>query len=129
MAPLDKFLAINGPYIGIIHPDNYLYVLGFEIALDQASFTIRRSEDFNLDSLGPHLFSTNISVTDVIENTLAHGYCSGNSINLSQSSRMLISSASTSDVRNMSFTAQMSRFRTGNGFGNVSQKFARKTSN
>ena len=70
--PLEKFLAINGPLLGIVEPTNYLDFLGWEIATDDDSQTIlRRGAD--ADAVDQSLIITNISVDDVVGYSIQQG--------------------------------------------------------
>lgn len=62
-APLDQFLAITGPLIGIIKPEHYLQTMGWEIAMKPDGQTIMNR--YGVD-LAKHLFTTNLSVNDII---------------------------------------------------------------
>lgn len=73
-APLSAFLAINAPFVGVIDPDNYLRIHGWEI-IDRNSQTIlRRADCSNSAVYGISTFTTNASVEDVIRNSCYHGY-------------------------------------------------------
>lgn len=73
-APLEKFLAINAPLIGIIEPADYLEALSWEVAVDDdGQIVVRR----NGDSIDEQLFITNVSVNDVIRNSYDKGYFTG----------------------------------------------------
>ena len=73
-APLEKFLAINGPLIGIIEPAKYLEALNWEVAVDEDGQTVLRR---NGNSIDEQLFITNVSVNDVIRNSYDEGYFTG----------------------------------------------------
>lgn len=73
-APLEKFLAINAPLIGIIEPAQYLEALNWEVAVDEVGQTVVRR---NGDSIDEQLFITNVSVNDVIRNSYDEGYFTG----------------------------------------------------
>ena len=73
-APLEKFLAINGPLIGVIEPARYLEALSWEVAVDEDGQTVMRR---NGNSIDEQLFITNVSVNDVIRNSYDEGYCTG----------------------------------------------------
>ncbi|KAL9138329.1 MAG: hypothetical protein Q9175_000472 [Cornicularia normoerica] len=73
-APLEKFLAINGPLIGVIEPARYLEALSWEVAVDEDGQTVMRR---NGDAIDEQLFITNISVNDVIRNSYDEGYFIG----------------------------------------------------
>lgn len=73
-APLEKFLAINGPLIGVIEPARYLEALSWEVAVDEDGQTVMRRNESSIDE---HLFITNVSVNDVIRNSYDKGYFTG----------------------------------------------------
>ncbi len=73
-APLEKFLAINGPLIGVIEPAEYLEALSWEVAVDEDGQTVMRR---NGNSIDEQLFITNVSVNDVIRNSYNEGYFTG----------------------------------------------------
>lgn len=73
-APLEKFLAINGPLIGIIEPAYYLEALSWEVAVDEDGQTVMRRHGNSIDQ---HLLITNVSVNDVIRNSYNQGYFTG----------------------------------------------------
>ncbi|KAL8868068.1 MAG: hypothetical protein Q9174_005241 [Haloplaca sp. 1 TL-2023] len=71
-APLDEFLMLVADFVGIIKPEHYLPMLGWEIAVDEAgSVSLLQDEDYEVDS---SLFSTNLSVEDIIAYAGHHGY-------------------------------------------------------
>ena len=73
-APLEKFLAINGPLIGVIEPAQYLEALSWEVAVDENGQTVMRRHGNSIDE---QLFITNVSVNDVIRNSYDQGYFTG----------------------------------------------------
>ena len=73
-APLEKFLAINGPLIGVIEPAKYLDALSWEVAVDEDGQTVMRRYENTIDE---QLFITNVSVNDVIRNSYDQGYFTG----------------------------------------------------
>ena len=73
-SPLDKFLAINGPLIGVIEPACYLEALSWEVTVDENGQTLLRRYGSSIDE---HLFITNVSVNDLIRNSHDHGYFTG----------------------------------------------------
>lgn len=73
-APLDLFLAINGPLIGVIEPARYLEALSWEVAVDEDGQTVMRRYGNPIDE---QLFITNVSVNDVIRNSYDEGYFTG----------------------------------------------------
>lgn len=74
-APLDKFLAINAPFVGITPPDMYLVVYGWEVAANSAGHTtLRRTNCFHDQGFDNQTLITNASVEDVIQNSFNAGY-------------------------------------------------------
>ena len=82
-APLDSYLAINGPFIGIVPPEQYLEMLGWKIvAGEDGGKLLRRDFDVDFDSLNQDLLTSNVSVNDIIEYTYATGYIAADEGNL-----------------------------------------------
>jgi len=73
-APLDQFLAITCPFIGIIMPGYYLHDMGWEITINKDGQTVMRRGDCFLDE---RLFLTNLSVNDLIRHCSNQGFFSG----------------------------------------------------
>ena len=72
---LEKFLAINAPYVGIVSPASYFTTLGWHIALEEnGDAVVRRSADVDL---GHFNHTTNTSVDDIIENSYQNGFVAG----------------------------------------------------
>lgn len=76
-APLDKFLAINGPYIGVVATKDYLVTLGWCFNNTDGRMELTREHGWDLASLHHDLLVTNLSVEDVIKHSFAAGYISG----------------------------------------------------
>lgn len=73
-APLPPFLAINAPFIGIIDPDDYLRVHGWDL-IERAGQTILRRAAYPDGAVyGISMLTTNASVEDVILNSFRNGY-------------------------------------------------------
>lgn len=73
-APLPPFLAINAPFVGIVDPDDYLRVHGWEL-IERAEQTIlRRAARPDGAVYGISMLTTNASVEDVIRNSFHNGY-------------------------------------------------------
>ena len=71
-APLDEFLMLVADFVGIIKPEQYLPMLGWVVSVDEAgSVSLLQDEDHEVDS---NLFSTNLSVEDIITYAGHHGY-------------------------------------------------------
>lgn len=74
-APLDQFLAITGPLIGVIKPELYLQAMGWEIATQEHGQTVMNRYVVDLDE---SLFITNLSVNDLIRHCYHLGFFTGN---------------------------------------------------
>ena len=82
-APLDSYLAINGPFIGIVPPEKYLEMLGWKIvASDDGGRLLRRDCDVDVSSLDQDLLTSNVSVNDIIKYSYASGYIAADEANL-----------------------------------------------
>ena len=75
ITPLDQFLAITGPLIGIIKPEYYLQAMGWEIIIEGSGRTIMNRYNVDIDE---HLFVTNLSVNDIIRRCSHLGFFIGN---------------------------------------------------
>ena len=74
-APLDVFLAINGPFIGVIAPEAYLDTLGWRMAVgDTGHIGITRDEGVDIAHIDQSLLTSTISVDDIIQNSIEHGF-------------------------------------------------------
>lgn len=73
-APLDQFLTLNTPLVGIIEPPRYLEALGWNFIVEgDGHIVVQREEPrFDADSL-----TTDISVNGVIQNCHMQGYITG----------------------------------------------------
>ena len=82
-APLDSYLAINGPFIGIVAPAQYLEMLGWQIVSgDNGERLLRRDFDVDISSLDQDLLTSNVSVNDIIKYSYACGYIAADEANL-----------------------------------------------
>lgn len=73
-APLDGFLSLNAPRIGIAHPDEYMYKLGWELALGpNGGAILRRNPENDLTDFTAGALN-NASVQDIITHSYDHGY-------------------------------------------------------
>ncbi|KAL2042929.1 hypothetical protein N7G274_003987 [Stereocaulon virgatum] len=81
-APLNAFLAINGPLMDIIEPAQYLQTMGWNIAVaeDGQAILLRTATAINERS-----FTTNLSVNDLIRHSYQQGYFTGNLFDVLQS--------------------------------------------
>lgn len=77
-APLDAFLKINTPFVGIVKPEDYMSVLGWDVEIDQVGqILLRRTANPDVNTFDNEVLTTNISVEDVIRNTYELGYING----------------------------------------------------
>ena len=82
-APLDSYLAINGPLIGIVPPEQYLEMLGWKIvAGDDGERLLRRDFDVDISSFDQDLLTSNVSVNDIIKYSCTSGYIAADEANL-----------------------------------------------
>ena len=92
--PLDQFLAMTGPLIGIIKAEYYLQAMGWEIAIDGSGQTVMNRYDIDIDE---HLFVTNLSVNDIIRHCHHLGFVVGNvAESLSSENEAVMAMASSS---------------------------------
>lgn len=84
-APLDLFLTINTPFVGIVDGSDYLAVSGYEMACDEHGVgklvQIPKTSASSLQVSREHL-ATNVSVDDIISNCVACGYVNGDQLYL-----------------------------------------------
>lgn len=73
-APLPPFLAINAPFVGVIHPDDYLRVHGWELIGRDGQTILRRAARPDGAVYGTSMLTTNASVEDVVRNSYYHGF-------------------------------------------------------
>lgn len=73
-APLPPFLAINAPFVGVIDPDDYLRILGWELIDRDGQTILRRAARPDGAVYEISMITTNASVEDVISNSYHHGY-------------------------------------------------------
>ena len=71
LSPLDKFLAINVPFINLVAPDLYLQVLGWSITGFRRDDLSLSRVDTNVDEA---ILTTTYSVRDIIKNSCDVGY-------------------------------------------------------
>ena len=111
--PLDIFLAINGPFIGVIAPDDYLGTLGWSMIMGEAGqVCVRRVAGFKLAPLDQKLLTSTMSVDDIIQHSIDHGFISENGASLTmpshQASLTMASSAQPIHVTNHAHNAGVS---------------------
>ncbi|KAI9873489.1 MAG: hypothetical protein M1830_000346 [Pleopsidium flavum] len=76
-APLDSFLTINAPYIGIVPPAEYLDMLGWKFFTDgNNQTTLTRNAQADTTTFDQDLLTTNLSVNDIIQHSYDSGYIS-----------------------------------------------------
>ena len=74
-APLDTFLKINAPYVGIVKPEEYMSVLGYEIEINEfGQIALRKTANPDINNFDNEVLTTNVSVEDVIRNCYELGY-------------------------------------------------------
>ncbi|MCJ1435701.1 hypothetical protein MMC27_005076 [Xylographa pallens] len=81
--PLDKFIAINGPYIGILSSGNYLRMLGWKLSILDNQLKLTRVFEVEIASLDEDLLTTNLSVENIIAYSIDMGYVSAPASGLS----------------------------------------------
>ena len=78
-APLDAFLGLAGPLIGIVPLQDYLSVTGWQMTLDvKGEVKLIRDPKVDLKGLPRGLLTTNLSVQDIVKACLENGYVTGN---------------------------------------------------
>ncbi|EON67657.1 hypothetical protein W97_06800 [Coniosporium apollinis CBS 100218] len=81
-APLDEFLRISAPYIGIIEPVAYLEVLGWKITKLEADVTaLVRVFTPDLNSFDASIRTSNLSVDDLADRCYEIGYIALENLN------------------------------------------------
>lgn len=71
-APLDVFLMLVAEPLGIVQPQDYLAVMGWEISIDNVGMvSLVKNDAMEIDS---NILSTNISVEDIIAYACQNGY-------------------------------------------------------
>ncbi|MCJ1396768.1 hypothetical protein MMC18_009660 [Xylographa bjoerkii] len=95
--PLDKFIAINGPYIGILVSGNYLRTLGWELSFVGDQLKLNRTFEIELASLDEDLLTTNLSVANIISYSIDMGYVSadGNGLSMQTNGTSMIMASSS----------------------------------
>lgn len=120
-APLDGFLNLNAPYIGIANPDEYLIKLGWEIALGEDGGAVLRQNPNN-DSTDPMADAwSNFSVQDIINHSYKHGYIDaqdGDIVMMPENEVVLSMTTSGNATPPVSDTSQVKDTNTKAGDGN-----------
>ncbi|KAI4272376.1 MAG: hypothetical protein L6R35_006484 [Caloplaca aegaea] len=71
-APLDVFLMLVANFLGIVEPQQYLAVMGWEISVDGiGTISLVKNDAMVIDS---NILSTNVSVEDIIAFASQHGF-------------------------------------------------------
>ncbi|KAL8721433.1 MAG: hypothetical protein Q9181_007703, partial [Wetmoreana brouardii] len=71
-APLDTFLLLVAEFVGIIEPQNYLALMGWEVSVDAfGTVSLVKNDTGGIDS---NMLSTNVSVEDIITYAGQQGY-------------------------------------------------------
>ncbi|KAL9021858.1 MAG: hypothetical protein Q9185_000985 [Variospora sp. 1 TL-2023] len=71
-APLDVFLMLVANFLGIVEPQQYLAVMGWEISVDGiGTISLVKNDAMEIDS---SILSTNVSVEDIIAFASQHGF-------------------------------------------------------
>ncbi len=73
-APLKLFLALNAPFLGIVDPENYLRIHGWNITAENGHTVMRRKAQVDTTGFRNSMLTTNASVEDVIRNSYDQGY-------------------------------------------------------
>ena len=74
-APLDSFLALNVPHIGIIPPTKYLDMLGWKFSINENNeIALIRDSSTTITTFDQDLLTTNLSVADIIQHCYDSGY-------------------------------------------------------
>ena len=80
-APLDEFLTMTGPLIGIVPPNLYFSVTGWQMSFSgDGQMVLARDHSVNLAYLDHNLLTTNMSVEDIINFCYHNGYVNSDGI-------------------------------------------------
>ena len=109
-APLTGFLTIAAPLMGVLEPDQYLQTMGWDTFITEDGHPIIQRNDKPIDE---RLFTTNLSVNDVIRHSYHQGYFTGNlfDVLLSENEAAMTMAASLQPTEN----GQLSSFSVANG--------------
>ncbi|KAL8708265.1 MAG: hypothetical protein Q9220_006842 [cf. Caloplaca sp. 1 TL-2023] len=96
-APLDTFLTLVMEFVGIIEPQEYLGLMGWEISVDDCGVvSLMKREGIAFDH---GMLSTNVSVEDIISYACQHGFITANdSINVAPDHQPLMTMAATAQT-------------------------------
>ena len=73
-APLDSFLSVAAPHIGILSPTDYLPHLGWSFVIEEGVKSIRRTTLPALDTFEQSLVTTNLDPYDIIRFCRTQGF-------------------------------------------------------
>lgn len=114
-APLPRFLAINAPFIGVVDPDDYLRIRGWDIVERDGQTILRRAARPDGATNGSSMLTTNASVEDVIRNSYYHGYINGGDLGFATlSSGMSLIMATSAQPAGYPSFGSFAIFNTGN---------------
>ncbi|KAL8953978.1 MAG: hypothetical protein Q9222_000188 [Ikaeria aurantiellina] len=93
-APLDTFLTLVMEFVGIIEPQEYLGLMGWELSVDDSgTVSLMKREGVAFDH---GMLSTNVSVEDIISYACQHGFITTKvSINVAPDHQPLMTMAAT----------------------------------
>ena len=101
-APLDGFLDITGPLIGIVPSQDYFSVLGWQMASGiNNEIILVRDRNFDIKTIDQELLITNLSVQDLVVACRHYGYVIG---------------SEPTDFNNTQYTLAMAALVNMNGF-------------
>lgn len=80
LAPLDVFLGITAPHIGLIAPDDYLSSLGWQFVVNDGVKRMSRYFEPEPISFSDHLRTSILSVDDILDYYCEVGYVIDNDI-------------------------------------------------
>ncbi|KAI9885669.1 MAG: hypothetical protein M1823_002538 [Watsoniomyces obsoletus] len=81
-SPLDLFLTINAPFLGIIAPERYLAALGWEVSVADDHCVLERQYIPEMNTFGVGIVGTDKTVHDVLQHSCDQGYLPANAANL-----------------------------------------------
>ncbi|KAI9802884.1 MAG: hypothetical protein M1826_005038, partial [Phylliscum demangeonii] len=74
-SPLNVFLALNTPFVGIIPPKEYLEILGWQVKVsDSGQTSLERQFVPKLSTFDKDILQTDQSVNDIIQHSYERGY-------------------------------------------------------
>ena len=119
-APIDKFVAINGPYIGILASVDYLTTLGWKLSAVDNQLQLTRDLDVEIALPDEGLLTTTLSVDNIIAYSVDMGYVSaersGLSLHPKEASMVMVSSS----IQRVATKASMDTQRGGSTSATVS---------